>query len=119
MYAVPGMDDLDKLTITSDIIRRQGDLKQIDELLNRGKVVENAADASKTQAKPADPTPAEPADPTPAEPAPDPVQSSPEASSGDAIPETTEDSEVPGNPEPKNTGSQRKSGKSRKRKGGK
>ena len=44
MYAVPGMDDLDKLTITSDIIRRQGDLKQIDELLNRGKVVENAAD---------------------------------------------------------------------------
>ena len=119
MYAVPGMDDLDKLTITSDIIRRQGDLKQIDELLNRGKVVENAADASKTQAKPADPTPAEPADPTPAEPAPDPVQSSPEASSDEAIPETTEDSEVPGNPEPKNTGSQRKSGKSRKRKGGK
>ena len=119
MYAVPGMDNLDKLTITSDIIRRQGDLKQIDELLNRGKVVENAADASKIQAKPADPTPAEPADPTPAEPAPDPVQSSPEASSDEAIPETTEDSEVPGNPEPKNTGSQRKSGKSRKRKGGK
>ena len=33
LYAVPGMQELDKLTITKDIIERQGDLKQIDELI--------------------------------------------------------------------------------------
>lgn len=37
LYAVPGLENCDHLTITDDIIRRQGDLTQIDELVRRFK----------------------------------------------------------------------------------
>ncbi len=35
LYAVPGLENCDHLTITDEIIRRQGDLAQIDELIRR------------------------------------------------------------------------------------
>lgn len=37
LYAVPGLENLEKLCITEEIIRRQGDLAQIDEFITRVK----------------------------------------------------------------------------------
>ena len=99
MYAVPGVESVKKLTITSDIIRRQGDLKQIDEFLGTSK---SENDSPKTDETP-NQTPESAAPDTPAAGAP-----APETESSAAPEPTTGDDPAPKSP--------KKSPKSRKRK---
>ena len=59
LYAVPGLENCSHLTITEEIIRRQGDLAQIDEIIQKTKAPEapEAEPATVSQETPADETP--------------------------------------------------------------
>ena len=119
MYAVPGMDNLDKLTITSDIIRRQGDLKQIDELMN-GSLNEKKSEPAVAESAPESASAESAPEPAASESAPESASAEPaaESTAAESAPETHSDN-AGDDRDPKNTGNSRKSGKNRKRKGGK
>ncbi|MBQ9817833.1 MAG: ATP-dependent Clp protease ATP-binding subunit ClpX [Proteobacteria bacterium] len=61
LYAVPGLDKMEHLTITEEIIRRQGDLAQIDEIVEKAKsgeclLPEPAPDSSPSAGQDAQPS---------------------------------------------------------------
>ncbi len=56
LYAVPGLNNIKNLTITDEIIRKQGDLKQIEEITAKSREIaeKEAEEAKKTEKKPDD-----------------------------------------------------------------